>query len=179
MKAAEVLTLLDQNRPTTALRAAWDDFALEFGVDLPHEYKSLIDKGEPIELFSFFFLVNPFAEDGSFPRENNPMIDFVRETANCLDSEIDLIEFGGITFDEDNILNTIFPIGGTENSDEVWLVRTKQDWRVVVSNRHYTEVEVFEMGLSEFLRKFILGEVCPRCFPEVVLRRQGWPLMVR
>ncbi|RYG58058.1 hypothetical protein EON80_27525, partial [bacterium] len=154
MREQELLELLQAKQLEASLGARWDRFEAEFGVVLPFDYQWIVDQGDSIELFSYLFLANPFTENGDFPTENNPMLDFVRDELVRIESDFDSVEISA-----ENPLQKVFPIGGTQNGEILLLLKTGDAWKVAVADRYYYEVEYFEMGLDEFLKSFITGDV--------------------
>jgi len=172
MNELEILSICKGANYEKNLSAQWQELESFFNVSLPYSFKLLVDRGIPVELFSFLFLLNPFTENGDFSLENNPMIDFVLGDAQIIKSEFEGMDIE----EEDNLLSQIFPIGGTENGDVLLVIKKQNAWTVAVADKYYFEVEYFEMDLSQFLIQFITGQLKPRIFPEQILLRQGWPL---
>lgn len=155
----------------------WKEFEAFFGKTFPSDYKEILNWVNPLEMFSFAFLMNPFDGSGGFSSADNLMVDFVSSQMQSIQGEMkySLKEFH--TYPENN---SLFPIGGTENGGVIsFIVRNDpDDWRVIVSDESFGEYEVFDTGIRSFLFSFATGETLPRTFPRKILQNQGWPFRV-
>jgi hypothetical protein len=142
---------------------SWERVEEVLGVELPDDYKRLIEAYGTGTFSEFIWVLNPFS--------SNPNLNLIEQSTRQLGALRELREqFGEWSpFDLHPTPGGLLPVAITDNGDVVhWLTDGKADeWTIVVNEGRSPEYEQFDCGIAGFLERLAAGSLTSEIFPDL------------
>lgn len=152
-----VMAMLGPAENRYADPSAWNRLRDELGVELPADYRTLVDAYAPVKLNWHLYLDHPATE-----RWN--LIEHLRDTAEAwsdndwddLDADDDPRLLFGLTELTFGAEPGLWPITGTDRGETVFLVTGPESpWLLVSRDQEWYR---YDMGFAEWLYRYLIGE---------------------
>ncbi len=156
---AAVMEMLGPAQNRHADPAAWDRLHAELGIQLPPDYRVLVDAFAPIEINGHLYLSHPATEWWNLG-------EYIRSTIKAWsevpwdDLDLDAAEDPRILFGLDELSfgtpNGLWPIASTDRGEIIFLLATPDDPRFLVSfDETWAEHRI---SFAEWLYHYLVGE---------------------
>lgn len=156
---AAVLEMLGPAQNRYADPVAWEHLHAELGIELPLDYKALVDAFAPIQINGHLYLSHPATERWNLGQD-------IRSTIKAwsdvpwddlhLDPDEDPRQLFGLDELSFGTRNGLWPIASTDRGETLFLIAASESPRLLVSY-HETWAEHC-MSFAEWLYRYLIGE---------------------
>ncbi|SCK53103.1 hypothetical protein YUYDRAFT_06940 [Streptomyces sp. ScaeMP-e48] len=145
-----VISMLGPSGNSHADPAAWQRLENELGVELPGEYKTLIDLYGPLQVNEHLFLSHPATDMWNLGKWMRSTVDAFR--GSRLRGPEGEIRFGGP--------DGLVPLASTDRGEYVFGVhgRNSEGWTLMACDGNEPDFFEYRMGYAEWLYRYLIGE---------------------
>lgn len=145
-----VRAMLGPAGSTHADPAAWQALEGELGVELPGEYKTLIDLYGPLQVNEHLFLSHPATDAWNLGKWMRSTVDAFRQSR--LQGPEGEIRFGGP--------DGLVPLASTDRGEYVFGVRGRngEGWTLMACDGNEPDFFAYRMEYAEWLYRYLIGE---------------------
>jgi hypothetical protein len=156
---AAVLEMLGPAQNRYADPAAWDRLHAELGIELPPDYRALVDAFAPIQINGHLYLSHPATERWNLGQDIRSTIKAWSEVPwddLHLDPDEDPRQLFGLDELSFGTRNGLWPIASTDRGETIFLIAAPEAPRLLVS---YDETWAeHRMSFAEWLYRYLIGE---------------------